>query len=159
MTLMKISQKGIDLIKKFEGCRLKAYKDSVGVWTIGRGNTSHAKAGMTITQQQAETFLKEDIVPVERVLNGMGVNFTQNQFDALCSWIFNLGTANFNSSTMRKYIIAKKGDVEITDQLIKWHNAGGKPLTGLKRRRVAEANMFLGRELYVMKANGEIIKK
>ena len=114
---------------------------------------------MAITQQQAETFLKEDIVPVERVLNGMGVNFTQNQFDALCSWIFNLGTANFNSSTMRKYIIAKKGDVEITDQLIKWHNAGGKPLTGLKRRRVAEANMFLGRELYVMKANGEIIKK
>lgn len=159
MTLMKISQKGIDLIKKFEGCRLKAYKDSVGVWTIGWGNTSHAKAGMAITQQQAETFLKEDIVPVERVLNGMGVNFTQNQFDALCSWIFNLGTANFNSSTMRKYIIAKKGDVEITDQLIKWHNAGGKPLTGLKRRRVAEANMFLGRELYVMKANGEIIKK
>ena len=159
MTLMKISQKGIDLIKKFEGCRLKAYKDSVGVWTIGWGNTSHAKAGMAITQQQAETFLKEDIVPVERVLNGMGVNFTQNQFDALCSWIFNLGTANFNSSTMRKYIIAKKGDVEITDQLIKWHNADGKPLTGLKRRRVAEANMFLGRELYVMKANGEIIKK
>lgn len=159
MTLMKISQKGIDLIKKFEGCRLKAYKDSVGVWTIGWGNTSHAKAGMVITQQQAETFLKEDIVPVERVLNGMGVNFTQNQFDALCSWIFNLGTANFNSSAMRKYIIAKKGDVEITDQLIKWHNAGGKPLTGLKRRRVAEANMFLGRELYVMKANGEIIKK
>ena len=156
---MKISQKGIDLIKKFEGCRLKAYKDSVGVWTIGWGNTSHAKAGMVITQQQAETFLKEDIVPVERVLNGMGVNFTQNQFDALCSWIFNLGTANFNSSAMRKYIIAKKGDVEITDQLIKWHNAGGKPLTGLKRRRVAEANMFLGRELYVMKANGEIIKK
>lgn len=159
MTLMKISQKGIDLIKKFEGCRLKAYKDSVGVWTIGWGNTSHAKAGMAITQQQAETFLKEDIVPVERVLNGMGVNFTQNQFDALCSWIFNLGTANFNSSAMRKYIIAKKGDVEITDQLIKWHNAGGKPLTGLKRRRVAEANMFLGKELYTLKPNGDIIKK
>lgn len=156
---MKISQKGIDLIKKFEGCRLKAYKDSVGVWTIGWGNTSHAKAGMAITQQQAETFLKEDIVPVERVLNGMGVNFTQNQFDALCSWIFNLGTANFNSSAMRKYIIAKKGDVEITDQLIKWHNAGGKPLTGLKRRRVAEANMFLGKELYTLKPNGDIIKK
>lgn len=157
--MMKISNSGLSLIKRYEGCRLKAYKDSVGVWTIGWGNTSHAKAGMDITQQQAETFLKEDIVPVERVLNGMGVNFTQNQFDALCSWIFNLGTANFNSSTMRKYIIAKKGDVEITDQLIKWHNAGGKPLTGLKRRRVAEANMFLGRELYVMKANGEIIKK
>ena len=156
---MKISNSGLSLIKRYEGCRLKAYKDSVGVWTIGWGNTSHAKAGIAITQQQAETFLKEDIVPVERVLNGIGVNFTQNQFDALCSWIFNLGTANFNSSTMRKYIVARKSDVEITDQLVKWHNAGGEPLTGLKRRRVTEANMFLGRELYAVDLKGNIVKK
>lgn len=156
---MKISNSGLSLIKRYEGCRLKAYKDSVGVWTIGWGNTSHAKAGIAITQQQAETFLKEDIVPVERVLNGIGVNFTQNQFDALCSWIFNLGTANFSSSTMRKYIVARKSDVEITDQLVKWHNAGGKPLTGLKRRRVTEANMFLGRELYAVDLKGNIVKK
>lgn len=156
--MMKISNSGLSLIKRYEGCRLKAYKDSVGVWTIGWGNTSHAKAGVAITQQQAETFLKEDIVPVECVLNGIGVNFTQNQFDALCSWIFNLGTGNFDSSTMKKYIMAKRNDVEIADQMIKWHNAGGKPLLGLKRRRVAEANMFVGRELYVVDNTG-IIRK
>lgn len=159
MTLMKISQKGIDLIKKFEGCKLYAYKDSVGVWTIGWGNTSHAKAGMSITQQQAESFLKDDIKPVETLLNGMGINYTQNQFDALTSWIFNLGQGNFKSSTMYKYIVAKKSDIEITDQMVKWHNAGGKPLLGLKKRRCAEANMFLGKELYYVDASGNIKKK
>ena len=156
---MKISNSGLSLIKQHEGCRLKAYKDSVGVWTIGWGNTSHAKAGMIITQQQAETFLKEDIVPVERVLNGMGINYTQNQFDALTSWIFNLGIGNFKSSTMYKYIVARKPDLEITDQMVKWVNAGGKPLIGLKKRRVAEANMFLGRDVYYVDSLGNIKKK
>lgn len=155
---MNVSQKGIDLIKEFEGCRLKAYKDSVGVWTIGWGNTSHAKAGMVITQQQAETFLKDDIKPVERVLNAMGINYTQNQFDALVSWIYNLGSGNFRSSTMYRKILAKADEVEITDQLVKWHNAGGRPLLGLKRRRVAEANMYLGRPLYYI-SNGNIKKR
>ena len=156
---MKISNSGLSLIKQHEGCRLKAYKDSVGVWTIGWGNTSHAKAGMIITQQQAETFLKEDIVPVERVLNGMGINYTQNQFDALTSWIFNLGIGNFKASTMYKYIVARKPDLEITDQMVKWVNAGGKPLIGLKKRRVAEANMFLGRDVYYVDSLGNIKKK
>lgn len=156
---MKISQKGIDLIKRFEGCKLYAYRDSVGVLTIGYGTTKGVKAGMSITQQQAESFLKRDIVPLEKVLNSMNINFTQGQFDALISFQYNLGAANFKSSTMYKKIISKASDTDITDQMIKWHNAGGKPLLGLKRRRVAEANMFLGRELYVMKANGEIIKK
>ena len=159
MTLMKISQKGIDLIKKFEGCKLYAYRDSVGVATIGYGHTKGVKMGMGITQQQAETFLKEDIVPVERVLNGMGINYTQNQFDALVSWIFNLGQGNFKSSTMYKYIVARKSDLEITDQMVKWHNAGGKPLVGLKKRRCEEANMFLGRIVYYMDAAGSIKKK
>ena len=159
MTLMKISQKGIDLIKKFEGCKLYAYSDSVGIPTIGYGHTNGVKMGMCITQKQADDFLRDDVTICEKALNTCRTNFTQNQFDALCSWIFNLGTANFNSSTMRKYIVARKSDVEITDQLIKWHNAGGNPLTGLKRRRVAEANMFLGKELYTLKPNGDIIKK
>lgn len=156
---MKISQKGIDLIKRFEGCKLYAYRDSVGVPSIGFGHTKGVKMGMSITQSQAESFLKDDLKPCEQALNRIGVNFTQNQFDALCSWIFNLGTANFSSSTMRKYIVARKSDVEITDQLVKWHNAGGKPLTGLKRRRAAEANMFLGRELYAVDLKGNIVKK
>ena len=159
MTLMKISQKGIDLIKKFEGCKLYAYRDSVGVLTIGYGHIKNVKAGMAITQQQAETFLKDDIKPIETLLNGMGINYTQSQFDALVSWIFNLGQGNFKSSTMYKYIVARKTDLEITDQMVKWHNAGGKPLVGLKKRRCAEANMFLGKEAYYVDASGNIKKK
>lgn len=155
---MKISQKGIDLIKRFEGCKLYAYRDSVGIPTIGYGHTKGVKMGMSITQKQADDFLCEDVAIGEKALNSCCVNFTQNQFDALCSWIFNLGTGNFDSSTMKKYIMAKRNDVEIADQMIKWHNAGGKPLLGLKRRRVAEANMFVGRELYVVDNTG-IIRK
>ena len=158
MTLMTISQKGIDLIKTFEGCKLFAYRDSVGIPTIGYGHTKDVKMGMSITQKQAEEFLKGDIKPVERLLNGMGINYTQNQFDALTSWIFNLGEGNFKKSTMYKNIVARKSDVEITDQMVKWVNAGGRPLLGLKKRRVAEANMFLGKTAYRVDNLGNIKK-
>lgn len=156
---MTTSQKGIDLIKSFEGCKLFAYRDSVGVLTIGYGTTKGVKAGMSITQQQAESFLKRDIVPLEKVLNSMNINFTQGQYDALISFQYNLGAANFKSSTMYKKIISKASDTEITDQMVKWHNAGGKPLLGLKRRRCAEANMFLGREVYYVDNGGNIKKR
>lgn len=154
---MTISQKGIDLIKTFEGCKLFAYRDSVGIATIGYGHTKDVRMGMSITQKQAEEFLKSDIKPIERLLNGMGINYTQNQFDALTSWIFNLGEGNFKKSTMYKNIVARKSDIEITDQMVKWYNAGGRPLAGLMRRRVAEANMFLGKNIY--STNGINIKK
>lgn len=159
MTLMKISQKGIDLIKKFEGCKLQAYLCSAGVWTIGVGHTKGVKKGMVITQQQAETFLKDDIKPIETLLNGMGINYTQNQFDALTSWIYNLGIGAFKSSTMYKYIVARRKDVEIADQMVRWVNAGGKPLLGLKKRRAEEANMFLGKDVYYVDSLGNIKKK
>jgi len=158
MTLMTTSQKGIDLIKEFEGCVLKAYKCPAGVWTIGYGTTQGINPNMVITQAQAETFLKRDIKPVERFLNSMGINYTQGQFDALTSWIYNLGIGAFKSSTMYKYIVAKRKDVEITDQMVRWVNSGGKPLLGLKRRRVAEANMFLGKNLYFVDYSGNIRK-
>lgn len=156
---MNTSDKGINLIKKYEGCKLYAYRDSVGVLTIGYGTTKGVKAGMSITQQQAESFLKRDIVPLEKVLNSMNINFTQGQFDALISFQYNLGAANFKSSTMYKYIVARKSDLEITDQMVKWHNAGGKPLLGLKKRRIAEANMFLGKDVYYVDSLGNIKKK
>lgn len=159
MTLMKVSQKGIDLIKEFEGCKLYAYRDSVGIPTIGIGHTKGVKMGTSITQQQAEQFLKDDIKPVETLLNGMGINYTQGQFDALTSWIFNLGQGSFKSSTMYKYIVAKKPDLDITDQMVKWVNAGGKPLLGLKKRRCKEANVFLGRDVYYVDSMGTIKKK
>ena len=155
---MTISQKGIDLIKTFEGCKLFAYRDSVGIPTIGYGHTKDVKMGMSITQKQAEEFLKGDIKPVERLLNGMGINYTQNQFDALTSWIFNLGEGNFKKSTMYKNIVERKSDVEITDQMVKWVNAGGRPLLGLKKRRVAEANMFIGKTAYRVDNLGNIKK-
>ena len=158
MTLMTISQKGIDLIKTFEGCKLFAYRDSVGIATIGYGHTKDVRMGMSITQKQAEEFLKSDIKPVERILNGMGINYTQGQFDALTSWIFNLGQGAFKSSTMYKKIVARANDVEITDQMVKWVNAGGRPLLGLKKRRVAEANMFLGKTAYRVDNLGNIKK-
>ena len=145
---MKISDNCIDLIKQYEGCKLFAYRDSVGVATIGYGHTKGVKMGMAITQQQADGYLREDLASVEKTLNQLGINFKQCQFDALCSWIFNLGSGNFTHSTMCVRICTGASDEEITDQLIKWKNAGGKPLLGLMKRRVAEANMFLGRERY-----------
>ena len=157
MTLMTTSQKGIDLIKSFESCRLFAYRDSVGIATIGYGHTKNVKMGMSITQKQAEDFLQDDIKPCEKVLNAMCINFKQNQFDALVSWIFNLGEGKFSSSTMRKRIIERANDIEITDQMVRWYNAGGKPSAGLMRRRVTEANMFLGKNIY--STNGINIKK
>lgn len=156
MTLMNTSQKGLDLIKKYEGCKLYAYRCPAGVLTIGYGHTNGVKAGQAITQAQAEQFLREDIRPLETLLNDMRLNFKQNQFDALISWIFNLGAANFKSSTMYKKIIARADDLDITDQMVKWYNAAGRPLLGLKKRRVEEANMFLGKDVYYVDNKGEI---
>lgn len=159
MNLMEISNQGISLIKHFEGCKLSAYKDSVGIATIGYGHTKDVRMGMVITQATAEQYLKDDLQPIKKLLNGMGVNFKQNQFDALTSWIFNLGASKFNSSTLKKYIVANKSDIEIGDQIIRWVNAGGKPLLGLKRRRIAEANMFVGRDIYYLDSNNDIKRK
>lgn len=156
MELMEISQNGIDLIKKYEGCKLYAYRDSVGILTIGYGHTSNVKAGMAITQKQAEQFLKQDLEPVVKKLNGMNINFKQQQFDALCSFIFNLGIGKFESSTLRKKIVGRSPDKEIAAEFVRWVNAGGKPLLGLKKRRVAEANMFVGYELYMVDGSGNI---
>ena len=154
---MKISNEGIDLIKQYEGCKLYAYRDSVGVATIGYGHTKDVRMGQAITQKQADDFLRSDLVIVEKTLNLLGINFKQCQFDALCSWTFNLGSGNLMHSTMLKKMTAGASDEEVTDELIKWHKAGGKPLLGLKKRRVAEANMFLGYVHYQVK-DKEIIK-
>ena len=156
---MKVSQKGIDLIKKFEGCKLEAYLDSVGVLTIAYGHTKNVKIGMKITQEEAENLLRSDIAPIEKTLNGLNINLSQGEFDALVSWCFNLGLGNFKSSTMYRFIVSKKSDLEITDQMVKWHNAGGKPLLGLKRRRCEEANLFLGKDVYFVDSLGRIYKK
>ena len=151
MNLMETSERGIALIKQFEGCRLTAYKPvpTERYWTIGYGHYgADVKPGQTITQTRAEVLLVKDIKPIEQMLNRMNVNFRQGQFDALVSWIYNLGAGNFNNSTLKKYIMQRRQDELITDQLVKWVNSCGKPLLGLKKRRVAEANLWLGRTAY-----------
>jgi lysozyme len=114
---------------------------------------------MEIDQARADDYLVEDIAPIERYLNNMGINFRQEQFDALVSWAFNLGLGNFTHSTMVKYICENRSDEEITDQMVKWVNSNGKPLSGLKRRRIAEANMWLGYEKYYLDTENNIKKR
>lgn len=140
------SQAGIDLITSFEGCRLTAYQDSVGVWTIGYGHTSGVYQGMTITEEEAIAFLRQDLKTAENTENAVNSNVTyginQNQFDALVSFTFNVGTGNFTSSTLLKKLNA--GDVNgAANEFDRWIYAGGQVLEGLVRRRAAEKQMFL----------------
>lgn len=160
MTLMKVGEKGLALIKESEGLRLKAYKCPAGVWTIGYGHTGKdVVAGMEISESRAVALLKQDLRVAEVYLNSLGINFSQNAFDSLCSFIYNLGVGAFSKSTLRKKIVAKADDEAITDEIVKWVNAGGKPLIGLKRRRVKEANLFLGKERYKVDVFGNIVKR
>ena len=154
---MTTSNQGKNLIKEAEGLRLEAYLCPAKVPTIGWGHTKGVKLGQHITVLQAEDMLVEDIAPIERLLNGLKINFRQEQFDALVSWIFNLGEGKFKGSTMYKRIVGNAKDEEITDQMVKWINAAGRPLPGLMKRRVAEANLFLGCEKYKI-ANMIIVK-
>lgn len=139
---MKISSDGLELIKRYEGLRLKAYKCPAGIPTIGYGHTRGVTMGMTITEEIADHLLQEDVAPIERLLNGMKINFRQGQFDALCSWIFNLGSGSFNSSTLKKKIVAGAPDKEILVEIRKWDKAkvNGKTvaLPGLTKRRAEE---------------------
>lgn len=157
MRLMKTSNQGKNLIKEAEGLRLEAYRCPAGVPTIGWGHTKGVKMGQRITLAMAEDLLVEDLGPIERLLNGLKINFRQEQFDALVSWIFNLGAGNFKSSTMYKRILENAADEDITDQLVKWTYSGKQHLPGLMKRRVAEANLFIGYERYKVN-NGKIIK-
>ena len=151
------SNKGKNLIKEAEGLRLEAYLCPAGVPTIGWGHTKGVKIGQHITLAEAEDLLVEDIAPIERLLNGMKINFRQEQFDALVSWIFNLGEGKFKGSTMYQRIVGNARDEEITDQMVKWIYSDGRPLPGLMKRRVAEANLFIGYDRYKVN-NDKIIK-
>ena len=116
---MKTSPKGIALIKEFEGLRLKAYKCPGGVWTIGYGHTAGVKPGMVISERQAEEYLKADIIAFEKYLNSLGLAINQNQFDALISFIYNVGTGNFSSSTLLRKVKANPLDNSIMDEFLR----------------------------------------
>jgi len=143
---MKISQEGLSLIKKFEGCELEAYKCAAGVWTIGYGSIKGVKQGDTITQEEADNLLLHEMDEYEGYINdAVNVDLNQNQFDALVSWVFNLGPSNLSSSTLLTRINNKDWK-DVPNQIKRWNKAGGKVLEGLIRRREAEALLFEGKE-------------
>lgn len=145
---MQTSEKGIALIKQFEGCKLTAYQDSVGVWTIGYGWTQPVdgkpiRAGMTIKQETAERLLKTGLVSYESDVSRLvKVGLSQGQFDALVSFTYNLGARSLSTSTLLRKLNA--GDYAgAADEFLRWNKAGGKVLNGLTRRREAERALFL----------------
>lgn len=141
---MKTSQRGIDLIKSFEGLRLSAYKDVVGVVTIGYGTTSGVKMGDTITKERAEELLREDVKRFEGYVDRLvKVPLTQGMFDALVSFTYNLGPGALEKSTLLDQL--NRGDYDgAAEQFGRWVKAGGKTLAGLVRRRAAERALFEG---------------
>ena len=145
---MNTRAEGIALIKKFEGCELEAYQCSAGVWTIGYGHTKDVEEGDTISKDQAEEMLVEELHEYENYINEyVNVALSQNQFDALVSWVYNLGPANLKASTMLKVLNDGKYE-DVPYQMKRWNKAGGKVLDGLVRRREAEALLYQGREWY-----------
>ncbi|MCM1502036.1 MAG: lysozyme [Bacteroidales bacterium] len=139
---MTPSQKAIDLIKEFEGVRLKAYRCPAGVLTIGYGHTSGVKPGMVISEAQAEEFLREDLQEAVSYINSLRLALTQNMFDALVSFTFNVGIGNLSRSTLLTKVKADPYDNTILDEFIRWVYAKGKVLPGLQRRRLAEAKLY-----------------
>ncbi|GKX53986.1 lysozyme [Leminorella grimontii] len=137
-------QAGINLIKEFEGLELSKYRDAVGLWTIGYGHL--IRSGETfersLTEQEAEALLRKDLLESERGIRRLvSVPLTQNQFDALVSFVFNVGVGRLATSTLLKKLNAQdyRG---AADELPKWNKAGGNVLPGLTRRRQAERALF-----------------
>jgi len=139
-----INKSGMDLIKVSEGCKLKSYQDVIGVWTVGYGSTGiHVKPNMTITEEDAEKLLLEDLERFERGVERLAeVDLTDNEFAALVSFSFNVGLGNLEKSTL--LVLVNKGKkTEAAEQFIRWNKAGGKEFTGLTKRRLAEKALFL----------------
>ena len=145
---MSVSNKGVDLICEFEGKRLAAYDDGVGVWTIGFGTIKYpdgnrVKKGDACTLEQAKEYMRHDLIEFEHTVNSsVKVPLNQNQFDALVSLAYNIGSNAFKSSTLVKKL--NTGDYRgASDQFNVWINAGGKRMQGLVNRRDREKLLFL----------------
>lgn len=144
MTPRRIGPKGLALIKASEGLRLKAYRDVVGVLTIGYGSTGpHVKPGMVITEAEAEALLRRDLDRFELGVAEMAGEMTPGQFSALVSFAFNLGLGALKGSTLLK--MHRAGDFTgAAQQFARWNRAGGRVLAGLTKRRAAEAALYRG---------------
>lgn len=139
---MKCSDSGLNLIKHYEGLRLHAYHCSAHVWTIGYGHTAGVSAGDVITLEQAEKYLLQDINSAENTVNNyVMAPLSQHQFDALVSFVFNLGSGNFSSSTLLAKINARDYS-GAASEFLRWNRAGGNIVNGLVRRREDEKRLF-----------------
>ena len=139
-----MTDRGIELIKRFEGCRLGSYRCPAGVWTIGYGHTLGVKPGQRITQEEAERLLREDAARIEegvRIALG-GLRLSACKMDALVSFAFNVGVEAFKRSTLLRKLRANPEDVSIGNEFRRWVYAGGKRLQGLAERREAEVRLF-----------------
>ena len=142
---MKTSSKGIELIKGFEGLHLQAYLCPAGVYTIGWGHTLGVTPHQHISVAEAESLLRDDLRHAEVCVSKLP-GLKQNQFDALVSFVFNVGIRAFKDSTLRRLVIANGNDAAIAAEFMRWKYAtiGGRKvvLPGLEKRRKAEANMY-----------------
>lgn len=143
-TKMNISENGLNLIKQSEALRLESYQDSVGIWTVGYGHTGpEVKGGLKITEDAANALLLSDVETSEKcIANSVSVNLTQGQYDALCSFVFNLGCMALRNSTLLRKLNEGE-DVAAAEEFKKWNHAGGKVLAGLTLRRQKEEELFL----------------
>lgn len=141
---MKTSQAGIDLIKNHEGLKLSAYLCPAGVPTIGYGHTGpEVKLGMAISSAQAEAYLAKDLGKFESCINqNVHVILTQNQFNALSSFVYNVGPMAFTGSTLLRKINANAKDPSIKDEFMRWNKSKGVVIPGLITRRMDEANLY-----------------
>ena len=148
---MQTSEQGIKMIIAFEGIEEKAYKCPSGVWTIGVGHTGEVddrpiNAGMHITQEKAMQLLRQDLAHFEEYINAepYAKKLQQHQFDALVSFVFNVGRAAFQSSTMRRKLCSGADNDSVAAEFGRWIYGKKGMLPGLVRRRKIEAEMFLG---------------
>ena len=148
---MKLDLNGYKLIQKFEGCKLNAYQDSIGIWTIGYGNITYengnkVKKGDKITQQRAEELFKYF---ADRFASNIDTKITkevtQNQFNAIVSLSYNIGLGNFSGSTLLKKINKDSNDKTIRNEFLKWRFAGEKELKGLINRRKEESELYFSK--------------
>lgn len=140
-----VNAEGKELIKRFEGLRLKAYKCPAGVWTIGYGHTGDVKPEYEFKDEhQADIVLKHDLERFEECVERLAPGLNDNQFSALVSFAFNLGETALARSTLLKHARAKRFE-QAGAEFLKWHYAAGKVLPGLVKRRAAERALFLKR--------------
>lgn len=140
---MKASHNAYELIKKYEGLRLRAYRCPAGVLTIGYGHTSGVAEGMTITEEEARQLLSQDIAAAETAVNQYNLALNQNQFDALVSFVFNVGAGNFARSTLLCKLKVNPYDNTIGDEFYRWVYVAGRILPGLQKRRADEVRLYI----------------